>query len=84
MYCILIYLSLLDIFFSIDLMALTSNKAKQKTLAQRLITLSDEVRTNKIAFLQQRRAVQVKLSKLLALYLDFCLCYMICVDRVLV
>jgi hypothetical protein len=42
-----------------DLTALVSGKAKQATLAQRLITLSDDVRTNKIAYLQQRRAVQV-------------------------
>lgn len=53
--------TVLLIHYHLDLVALTSNKAKQKTLAQRLITLSDEVRTNKIAFLQQRRAVQVYL-----------------------
>jgi chromosome segregation ATPase len=42
-----------------DLEALTKGKAKQQAIASRLIAYSDDVRSNKIAYLQQRRQVQV-------------------------
>lgn len=42
-----------------DLEAVTKGKSKQQAIASRLIALSDDVRANKIAYLQQRRQVQV-------------------------
>jgi chromosome segregation ATPase len=42
-----------------DLEALTKGKTKQQAIASRLIALSEDVRSNKIAYLQQRRQVQV-------------------------
>lgn len=42
-----------------DLESVTRGKSKQQAIASRLIALSDDVRANKIAYLQQRRQVQV-------------------------